>query len=183
MSCGLRTPVFVVLALVGACAKQAAPTECKAACEHVTQLRLAPLKKQNQAALHELDEQDERTEDEAKVNLQRVQQEMTAGAARANAKNPHTKKLPAQAVLEHQRWEADQLRQQQELSIKRDREAALQAHQKYLDAKKDADAKVAKAAAETLQACTERCLKRSLDEAQCLTRTQAIEDIDICERK
>lgn len=178
--------VLVPLLSVG-CAKKegqgpASPGECQKTCDHVAGLKLAPLKLELLGLLHELDENIEATEKEAKVAVDRLKSELALGGPPWN--EAAVQKMPAahrRAATQQHEWAASQLKLQREQAIKAAEEGVVKARQNHANAKKDADARLAKAMAEALDACKEPCLKGTLARAQCLQRTQAIEDFTICE--
>lgn len=167
----------------GACAEKAQPGQCSLSCDHVAAIRLAPLKKQKQAALHELDENVDRNEDAAKANAATLRQQMAVGdpqwSEKALAKLSPVKR---RAAIERHDWEQNQLRVQRELALKRDDESVSSARKTYEDAKVKADEDLKKVTADTVKACVDQCLKGTAKHADCLRRTQAVEDLDICDR-
>lgn len=162
----------------------ASPDECKKACEHVANLQLAPAKAKIQAGLHELDEKVEATEDVTKVTLDRLKLELAAGGPPWN--EAAVRKMPPaarRAATEQHRWEEQQLKQQREQAVKAAQEAVVQVKQEFAKAKQEADEQQKKLLAEALAACTEPCLKGALTRAQCLQRTQAVQDFAICDKQ
>jgi aspartate oxidase len=95
-------------------------------------------------------------------------------------------KLPAATRRElaaRHKWEEQQLEQQRELGIQRANETLAEAKKQYEDAKRRSEADEKKAVQEAIKSCSDSCLQRPLTFAQCLQRTQAVEDVEICEHR
>lgn len=160
----------------------ASAVECRQACEHTAQLKVAPLKKQLDVGVHEIDEKVDRTEDDAKVTLQLLKEQLASGGPPWNEKSVRTLS-PAirRSVIEHHKWEEAQLKLQRELAIKRSQDSVVEVRKEYADAKGKADIQLKKASADAVDECYDPCLKRPAAEVKCLLRTQAVEDIKLCE--
>ena len=177
-----------LLLLMVACTKHPASpansAECEAACKHVADLKVAKQIAQARGAVHELDEAVDATEASSKTAIAQLKTELAAGGP---PWNPQAfEKLPAATrrdLAERHRWAADQLKQQRELAIRQTNDALTDAKKAYEDGKLKADAEAKKATAEAFKTCSDSCVKGTQPFAQCLQRTQALEDIASCEHQ
>ena len=162
----------------------ASPDECRKACDHTAELKNAVMKKQAEVALHEVDEKVDRTEDDSKATVALLKQELASGGPPWDERSL-TRLSPKvrRSVIEHHQWEEQQLKLQRELAMKRSLDSVVEVRNEYEAAKAKADVQLKKANADAVAACFDPCLKLPAAEAHCLLRTQAVEDIKICEQK
>ena len=173
----------LTLGLSLGCAKKATLEQCRPACEHTAKLVAAPVYKQLELALHELDEKVERTEDESAASTAALKKQMATPDTTWDEKAMRKRPAKAQAALrERHAWEQNQLKVQRELALKSAAEAIVSAKKELADKEAQRDVEVKKAGDDARAACLEKCQRSSIDHAACLQRTQAVEDIEICER-
>lgn len=175
---------LLLLALaVAACGRKATPEQCKTACARVAKLKVATQQAQGAATIHETEEMAEAAEKTGKADMERVRAEMAAPAPAFDDKPFRARKAPAkeiQAARERHEWEAKQLAQQRAAAIQRTEEMIASEHKRVAEVKQKVQADLAKATQEAEAACAERCVKESSDRAECLGRTQAASDVDLC---
>lgn len=167
------------------CSRQrASAAACQSACARVAGIKLAPKKAQMLANLHELDEKVDEAEEDSGKNIALLKEQLAQGGPPFDPKA--FTRFPAATRRELSRrheWEASQLKLQREQGIKNAEAVIADARKQYEDAKKSYVADEQKANDDAVQACLGPCLQRTPDYASCLQRTQAMEDIDICEHR
>lgn len=166
-----------------ACQEKAAPARCQAVCAHVAELKTGPLRKAKQVALHEMDEGVESTEDSMAEQTAVIRKQLEAGdpswSESAVRKLPPVKR---RAAIERHQWEQQQLKVQREQALQHSQDAVVEAKKHYEAAKRAADEELKKEETSAAAACAEQCARGSARHADCLGRTQAVEDIEICDR-
>jgi hypothetical protein len=175
-----------LLLCLAACGSRdkASAADCDKACARVADLQLASKRSQAKAALHEIDEEVDRQEEESARNTALLKQQLAEGGPPFNPKA--FSKLPARTqrdLAERHKWEEQQLKLQRELALKASGESVATAKKKYEDAKARTEADDQKATAAAVKSCGDSCVQRPAKFAQCLQRTQAVEDLDICEHQ
>jgi hypothetical protein len=179
--------VGVAAVVATGCTHKATPEVCQKACDRVAGLEVAPKKKLGMTRLHELDEGVERTEDQSKETIARLEKELAAGDdPQWDDKLLLKRKLSKEALRtlrERNQRERDLLKRQREAALQSAKESVGEARKKYEAAKGLSDGEIAKALADATAACAAKCQQRTLAEAQCLLRVQAIEDVAICEQQ
>ena len=183
MKPALALEALLVLSLVLGCAKKATLEQCRPACDHVAKLLAAPVHKQLELALHELDEKVERIEDESAAHTVALKKQMATPDVSWDEKAMRKRPPKVRAALrERHDWEQNQLKVQRELALKAAEEAVVSAKKELADREAQRDAEVKKAGDDARAACLEKCPRASVDHAACLQRTQAVEDIELCDR-
>lgn len=184
----MKTALFAAAALTlvssGCAREKASAADCDKSCAHVADLRLADQKSQMRANLHELDEQVDSAEEESGKSVALLKKQLAEGGPPWNPKA--FVKLPAKTqreLAERHKWEENQLKTQREMALVRAQATVDEAKKKYQDLKVKFEAEEKKATAGEIKTCTDACLQRPAAFAQCLQRTQAVEDIGICERQ
>lgn len=174
-------PSAILLALLCAGCRKATPEQCKPACEHLAGIQLEKLKGAEFKRVHEIDEAVDRAEEFEESTVKRLEAELKQGGPawdeKAVAKLPAKKRI---AVTARHREEAALLEQQRKAGIESAHKVVADARAKYAAAQKDSAEKLKKATQEAISACTETCVKRAPDHAECLSRVQALEDLSFC---
>lgn len=162
----------------------ASPDQCQKACVRVANFRLAPQRSLRTSKVHELDEEVDSTEEEAAKQRALIRQELAEGGPAWNPKA--FEKLPAKTrreMAERHQWDVKQLKVQRELALKRIDDEIAAAKKRYEDARAEAAVEEKNSTDEAVKACAGPCVQRPPKFAECLLRTQALEDVEICERK
>lgn len=163
---------------------KASAAECSSGCERVAELRLAPQKAQMATKVHEADEQVDSTEEESARQTALLKQQLVEGGPpwnpKAFAKQPAKTRRELEARHE---WEARQLKLQRELALQRIEGGIAEAKKHYQEVKTQGEADEQKATGEAMKACIDPCLRRPANFARCLQRAQAVEDLEICEKR
>lgn len=176
----------VVLILLAGCTKreQASQDACQAGCRKATDLKLARARNEANVTVHELDEQVDLQEDNSAEHIKRLKQELAQGDppwnAEAVARLPPDRRREA---LERHKQAMRQLKLQREFALRDAEQQVGKAKERYEKAKAKAEADDKTAVADAMATCLPACLKRDAAFAQCLQRTQAVEDIAICEQR
>jgi hypothetical protein len=177
----------LVLAVAGCRKPPAVPAskaECETACERVAGLQRAPKVAETRVRLHELDEHTDTVEADSKRAVQQLTEELAMGGPPWDPKPFAT--MPAatrRELAERHEWEVRQLKLQRESALKVAREAPAIAHKAYEDATAQADADEKQAHLQVAKECADACVQKTQEFAQCLQRTQALEDIQLCSGK
>ncbi len=155
--------------------------ECKKACAKVAQHETNQLRNGQFVTVHEADEHLEQAEDAYRDNMKALDQEEAAGALQ-----PDTAMLaklsPArrQSVLVAHKLREEEIAAQRKLARERVKASLKAVEEQTADIKSKSKARVEAATTESLARCSPLCLAGSLAQAQCLQRTQAIEDVAHC---
>jgi hypothetical protein len=177
----------LALALAGcrkAPAVPASQAECETACERVAGLQRAGEIAKTRARLHELDEHTDAIDADSKHAVQQLTEELAMGGPPWDPKPFAT--LPAatrRELTERHEWEVRQLKQQRESALSAAREAPAHAHKIYEEATAQADADEKQAHLAAAKECLAACVQKTQEFAQCLQRTQALQDIELCSPK
>jgi hypothetical protein len=169
--------------VLSACSRKATLEDCQKACQHVAQLQVGPARTQMLGKLHELDERVEYVEDQAKRNLEQLRKDAAGGDPTWDEKAFAKRKLsPAARKAARERHEAEvaELKRQRQEAIAREEKTVADEKQSFAAVKKAAEADLARTVSDKTAACVTDCRTRTFAQAECLTRTQAIEDLKIC---
>lgn len=183
----MKTSLLAVL-LCGcaiACSRQhASAAACQSACARVAGIQLAPKKAQMLANLHELDEKVDEAEEDSGKNIALLKEQLAQGTPPFNPR-AFARSSPAtrRELARRHDWEATQLKLQREQGIKNAEAVIADARKQYEDAKKSYAVDEQKATGDAVNACLATCLQRPPSWASCLARTQAVEDIDLCQHR
>lgn len=175
--------VGVIVAAGSGCAKKADPTECHKACERIARYQTAAVQKDILIGIHEHEERVESIEDQTKLEVARLKKELATPTPRPDLSHARLSPADRRKVEERVAYEAAQLQQQREQAIKSNEDGLRAEQQSFAEAKKRGTEQMKKAYQSAVAACEATCAKRSSDQVQCLLKTQALEDIAICERK
>lgn len=182
MKIGLRTTTALfVLAFACGRSQKADPAACQKACSHVADLKTASAKGKAAGVVHEFDEEVDRQEEQSAKNIGLIKEQL---ASKPMPWKPEGfARLPARTqreVVERHQWEQRQLKQDRERAIQRSEENLAKAKKDYANAKAKAEAEGTAAIEDAFKSCSEPCQQRPASYAECLLRTQAVEDIEVC---
>lgn len=182
----MKTVIAAVVAFAFvACTRRgpnSSPAECEKPCAHVVDLRLAASRAAAGSRLHEVDEQLEATEDSANKTKAQIKQEMAGPAPYFNPKAfAHLPPKTQRELAERHAWEVSQLKVQRELALQRADAAVLDVKKKLEEMTAQAEADGKRDTSAALAECAAECTRRPRAFGECLQRTQAVEDIKVCQ--
>jgi hypothetical protein len=180
----------LLLVLLPACKRTESahgdPDVCQKACDHVARLRLARQINETTTKVHEADEKVDEVEEFAEKSTADLRQQMAASSTLAGPGPKALEKLsPAdrRQVLARLAWEENQLKFQRELGLKRNKDTVAEAKKQYEEIKRRSEEDEKNAIDAEIKKCLDPCVQRAATLAACLQRTQAVEDVAVCEHQ
>ncbi len=158
--------------------------QCRAGCERVARWKIAGKVQSLGGNAHEADENVDVIEAKSKRDIELLKQQIAEGIRKPL--DPHAlAKLSAKdrkAAIEQHEFHLKQLRAMREQAIQHAEDALADAKKTYQKFKDAADNYERKAMKENTDACAAPCVNRTVAYAECLLRTQAVQDVAICEK-
>lgn len=190
----MRPSIRSVSSLLAACAlfsplacsrfgPKASEADCAKACEKVSLHETAKLKADEFPNVHEHEERVEAAEDFLKARL-----EQFAAEAKAGIPPPDPKQLAAlpparrASVLEAHKERVRDAETARKAAVVRSHGDLKEVEDETKKVKKDSAEKIAKAVSDSVAKCLPACRGGSVAHAQCLQRTQSLEDLALCAR-
>ena len=157
--------------------------ECQKACAKVTQFETEALRKVQFVQVHETEEHLEKAEDDFKDRSKELDEQEKAGPLKLD--DAMLAKLPAArraSVLAAHKLREEQIVAQRKLARVRTQQTFTEAEETLAKLKAQIGREMGKALADSKEKCIPICLAGTLSHAQCLQRTQGLEDVALCKR-
>ena len=185
MSLPSASVLIGLLALVAGCGRssngQPSEKDCSAGCERAVNWKLAAHKKRRLWSVHEADENVDRVEDRAKGQTAMLKHSMASMPTLDEEKLKGLSPKERAAAISDFEFARKQDRLQDEMGIVHAQEAVDEAKRMYERTKQDLADWEKSTVEPAVSGCVATCMKRQLPYAQCLAKTQAVEDISVCE--